>query len=403
MKNKILWLLMLLITVFGCNADQPAAVFDPDNTGSPTPVVRAIEPARAAFAGVQQLLIKGENFSPDRQRNIVSVNGEVTATLSASGNEMTVVAPLVIGDSLTIRVDVRGAYEPGLFAPYDLKPPFNTFYKFSAEETVLDIAFDNAGNLYALVVAGSDRSIVRFSPDGATRETYARVTVPVGPPSLKMAPGGALMLARKNNRKLYRIPPGGGSTELFVQLPKKVINFDFDSDGALYAGGKGHKLYKVLPDASFQEVADYGDIVIVAVRVVAGYVYLAGFVSEQTPSGVVLQQNIWRHAITVDGVGERLPVLDWTAEIGDAVITSLTLSADGELFIGNDGDDPIFVLRRNGAVAPFLAGLLPGPVIMCSWGDGDFLYYINHLISPPETKIVQLYVGKGGAPYAGRN
>ncbi len=396
---------LLFILFLGCENEKPNTVWDPNADGKPQPVIESIEPAEGAYAGLQVITISGKNFSSNPNENILTVQGQPGTILSASGTMVTAIPPLVIGDSLTLHLDVIGAYYGVDFKPYNLRSPFNTFGNKKENEFVLDVEFDREGNLYFLVTNDANERILFKQLAGDTsRIEYGRVTVPIGSPSMKFGPDGSLFICRKNNKKFYRIPPGGGASEQYIRLPAKVSTFDFDEDGNIFIGGSGNKIYKIKSDKSYTTVADYDTVEIISLRLFQNYVYVVGQSEMQTPQGLQVFQKIWRNSIVpaADTLGEKELVFDWSSYAGENLISAITFAENGDLYVATDSENPITIIHPDHTASIFLEGILPSPAIGLWWDEGEYIYYINEVTAPPDKQIIQVYSGKNGAPYYGR-
>ncbi|MFQ5772484.1 MAG: IPT/TIG domain-containing protein, partial [bacterium] len=145
-------LLCASIIFSGCENKEPNTVWYPNPDEKPQPVIQSVEPAVSAYAGIQVITLTGQNFSPIPVENIITVKGQPGIILTASETKITAIPPLVIGDSVSLRLDVIGSYYSGEFQPYRLISPANVYGNFAADEFVQDIEFDKDGNLYALII-----------------------------------------------------------------------------------------------------------------------------------------------------------------------------------------------------------------------------------------------------------
>jgi hypothetical protein len=212
-----------------------------------------------------------------------------------------------------------------------------------------------------------------------------------------MGPGGYLYLTRSNT-KLYRIPPGGGASAEFATLPGRVYDLDFDQLGNIYTAGNGNNLYLVRPDATNKSVADYPGTFIKAVRVVNGYVYVAG----KTSGG---QEAVWRNQIiSPDSLRPNEMVFDWTAKVSAVSgIVSMAFAADGDMYLGTKGSEAIVVVHPDGSHEPLYPGLLEPESYALTWGNGIYLYVVRHNdVDADKRRIIRLNMQKNGAPYYGR-
>ncbi len=401
-------LFLVFFTIFlliGCKNEIPNGVWDPNSDGRPQPVIQSVFPTEGSYAGIQVITLNGSNFSRNPKENILTVKGNRGVILSATETQITAIPPLVISDSATLRLDVIGSYESGKYYPYRLISPANVYGNFTEDEFVQDIEFDKDNNLYALITnATGQRIIYKQIAEDTTRIEYGRVNFPIGQPSMKFGPDGSLFICRKNNKKFYRIPPGGGNAEQYVRLPGKVQTFDFDTDGNIYIGGSGNSIYRIKGDKTIETVADYDTIAIVSLRLFENYVYIAGQYKQQTPEGLKIFQKIWRNSIisSSDSLGSKELVFDWSDYNSENLISAITFSAEGDLYISSNAENPVTVIYTDKSVSPFLEGVLPPPAIGLAWDESDFFYYIHKVEVPAKKEIIRVYTAKRGAVYNGR-
>ncbi len=404
-KFSTIWSLVSFFILLSCENEKPNLAWDPNPNIKPQPVIQSIEPAQGAFAGVQKIHLKGQNFSPITEENFLTVNGKQGTIISAGTSELTVIPPLVIGDSLTIRLDVRGSYYAAEYKPYTLLSPANPFGNIKEDEAIQDFEFDKDGNLYALVTnSAGERIVYKQTAGDTTRVEYGRVTVPIGTPSMKFGPDGSLYICRKNNKKFYRIPPGGGSTEQYLRLSGKVQSFDFDADGNIYIGGSGNEIYRIMSDKSVKTVANYDTIDIVCLRIYENFVYVIGQYEQQTPEGLNVYQKIWRNKIILsnDTLASKELVFDWSEYNNSDLLSAFTFSAEGEIFVSSNSKDPIAVISPDRSASIYLQDILPSPAIGLAWDEEEFFYYIHQDQATSKRNLIRVYTGKQGAVYNGR-
>ncbi|MFQ6676543.1 MAG: IPT/TIG domain-containing protein, partial [Fidelibacterota bacterium] len=377
-------------------ARYPESIWDPDDTGKPSPSILRVEPEEGGLAGVSEITITGENFSPVPEENTVYFDGTSAELLSASETALVVRAPDVSGDSLTIKVAVAGAFLFAEFHPYKLEPAVIEYGEFGDFDNAFAIECDSDENVY---VSLAGRKIVRVSPDGEKSE-YAKTTFDKAS-SMKFGPDGAIYYVNLL-QYVARVDPGGGSDAIFTTLPGGVYDLDFDSLGNLYAGGSGNAIYRIRLDGTSQTSAEYPSIDIRAVRVFGGYLYVGGkYTGEDTTE---VQEGVWRNPIISENgdLGESELVLDWGAYVGKAGprIASITFGADGDMYIGADGGDAITVLHKDGTLEPLYPAVLFPPTYAMSWGEGEYLY-VNRR-GTENRRILRVTMRKLGAPYYGR-
>ena len=148
--------LVLLFLINSCDTDVTELVEPPDNSGK-TPIIESVDPPNEALAGITVLTITGRNFSPVKELNLVRFDGvdnnidPISEVLEATTTQLKVRVPLLIKDSVTIRVAISGDNQSNVFDdPYyiNLVPAVIEVRSFLEEELPYGIATDNMGNLF---------------------------------------------------------------------------------------------------------------------------------------------------------------------------------------------------------------------------------------------------------------
>ncbi|MBL7074836.1 IPT/TIG domain-containing protein [candidate division KSB1 bacterium] len=399
MKKVIVVIVMLSLAIFfvaGCEPDYPDSVWDPDYQGKPDPIITGVEPD-SALAGIDTVRIIGENFSPEVGENHVSFDGNKATTLSATDTVVTVLTPNVVGDSLRIQLRVDDAILFDYYYPYKLEPAVIEYGGFGDFDYVSGLACDLSENIYVL---SQTEDVIKVTPEG--EQIVHGTNIFITTPGMKIGLGGYLYILR-GNKKVYRILPEGGSESSWVTLSGKVSDIDFDSNGILYAAGKGDSIYSIKSDGSFFGAAAYIDYNIISVRVYEPYVYVAG-----KYEGTDTTEGIWRNRI-ISSEGElddNELVFDWGNYVGEdgPSILSITFSETGELYIGQDKEDAITIYSLATETTRILyPGILYPPATYMCWGNGDYLYVNRHdeeVVS--KRRIMRINMKLKGAPYFGR-
>jgi len=122
MKKSVLIIFTFSLSLLlSCKNDYPDSLWDPNYESLPKPEITVIEPEEGGIAGVQELILKGNNFSDNMADVKVYFNGKKGTVLSATNTEIRVKSAPVVDDSATIKVAINGAYELGVYEkPYKL-------------------------------------------------------------------------------------------------------------------------------------------------------------------------------------------------------------------------------------------------------------------------------------------
>jgi hypothetical protein len=398
-KQKILGrfllsLFILLIIGLACEYDGPDPVWSPNYSQSVLPTISRIEPVDSK--GALTIHIIGTNFSPVVESNSVYISGEKVEIKNASETEIVIYRPAMTGDSLRLKVVVKGAFSIAESAPYRLDQMISKVDAFGQSDDVRTIAIDAQGNLYA----ASRKIIYKVTPEGVETEwgSFAgRISL------IRSGPDGYLYVQKYNSNSFSRVPPEGGDLRNFVSLPKKSIYFDFDSYGNIFLGGSESGIVLVKSDQSSAALGIYDEFEIKALRVFEGYIYVAaGYTGNDAgiPTVAIWKTKIVNQNGDIEG---RELVYNWAnaGAYSESEILDLTFSLDGDMYIGTDNASPVLIVHKDGSTEPLYKGLILSPATNLVWGNGNILY-VNRGASYEAVQVVEVEMGKPGAPYYGR-
>ncbi len=386
-------LLGLILGMFGgCKEDPPTSLYDLPRDTRPQPVIASVDPPASALAGVTVITITGSNFSPVKEENLVYFDATLAPILSASATQLVVRAPVLVKDSVTLRVMV---YKAELFsAPrqYKLLATVEPFGGLASIEEPYGIAADAAGNVYVSIVSGGTGVGVKKITPAGVKTDYSPATPGVTRWSgMKIGPGGVLYTARIL-RVIYQIPAGGGAAAIWVtgSAIGSIYDLDFDADGNCWAAGNNAAVYRVKQDKTIKPFAFTGNVR--AVRVYNGYVYLGGKVDTT--------EGVWRaQIINADSLGAFEQYFNFTAKYPTGLVNALTFAADGDMYIGTDAADAIVNVHPSKVSEPLYPGLFTPTTYAFTWGLADEMYVVRTVSTPALLKVRML---KNGAPYYGR-
>jgi len=376
--------------------DETGTVYDPNAVSPrPNPTVTSISPQGGAFAGVDTLILAGTNFSVAVAENTVYFDKSPATPFSATSSQLKLVAPLALGDKISVKVAVRGAFLFSEPISYSLTAAVVSFGTLGPTDAAGGLATDATGNLYAAIKGEtSNAKIYKITPAGVKTE-YAPETG--GTPrwgALRLGPGGYFYAAR-SVRAVYRFNPGGGSAAaLWVAFPSGVFitDFDFDQSENLWAGGNNTNLYLIKQDKTTKSFPFAGNVR--GLRVHSGHLYFAA----NTASG----EAIWRAPISGDNLGTPEVYFDLTAAFSgkNLVPTSITFSSDGYLYIGTNAPEFVVIVtptKASGAPYKAYTTLFGTGTLSFAWGSGDALY-----ASSQSGALMKISTRKSSAPYYGR-
>jgi len=398
--RKIIFLLLITLAAIaffiGCEADNPASIYDASKSGESTPVLSKMIPEDSTLAGIGEITIQGQNFSTVPENNLVYFDKTLVTVVSASESQITINSPNLLGDTIKVKIAVHGAYLYSNIMDYKLVPAVWEFGGFDEYNDPYAIACDSDENLY---VSTKGKKVYKVTPDGE-RTIYSEDSGFSKASGMKMGPEGYLYYVNILSY-MFRIPPGGGKYEMYTTLPGGAFDLDFGPNGNLFCGGNKNALYRVKPDKTSDVVADYTDIYIKSIRVYNDYVYVAG---EYTGSDAdAVQMGVWRNQILSDDgtVGEKELVLDWAALFTDHLL-SINFSEDGDMYVGTDAPEGIIIFHEDGSYEGLYEGVIEPESYALCWGNGPFLYVTRRGSDGAQKRIMKVNAQKNGAPYYGR-
>lgn len=357
-------LVVFSILAGGCDTSPGDSLFDPNREFRPDPVVTRIEPA-TALAGIGTLTIVGENFSSVPEENLVFFGDTRATVLQASSTQLVVATPNLPQADLVARVSVVGAENLSNTALITLEAPVVSFGDIKDFEDAFGVATDAEGNVYvSLFSSNVSAGIKRITPDGV-RSDYAPSTFKWD--ALDFDAAGFLYGVR-NVRAIFRFPAGGGEAQNWAVADDRNARFrelDVDAEGNVWVGGSGGSFYRVNPTGqmtAFPTAPSIG-----ALDVAGGFVYLA----EEMDAG----DRVVRHLIEAGGT-LGVPEVVFTASPG-INIQSLAVTAGGDVLVGTDAADPVFLASSGGTSEPLYPGLLSPIATELVWDASSNLYLVK--------------------------
>jgi len=387
------------VIFIGCKEDAPASLFDPNYVSGPQPKVTSVEPATNALAGVTTLTINGANFSATSANNLVFFDQTLVPVLQASTTQLQVKAPNLPKDSIKVKVAVfkSDLYSDAVLYKLNLAAD-EKFGSFGTSEEPVAVECDTAGNAYvSMLSSGLGIGIKKFTPAGVRSDYSPAFSGAVASwRGMKFGPGGA-MYAVAGRSIIFRVPPGGGASAIWLSGGglSSLNDLDFDATGNIWTGGPSAvSVFRVKQDKTVQAFPFTGTVR--AVRVYNGYLYVGGKRDSL--------EKVWRFPI--DGTGslgaeEEYFNLSSLYGANSSGVTALTFASDGDLLVGTDGPAGIIVVHPNKSYAPMYPGIIIGQTASLSWGRGFDLFQ-SRVGTPGPKTIVKINTLKTGAPYYGR-
>ena len=408
-KIYVLFLVAFVLSclIIGCVDEPIDPVYDPNDKGGPTPNITGITPEGAAYASYNDIVLRGQNFSPVDTHNFVYFNTTKVPVKSASPTELTVVAPNIVGDEINIKVAVMGAQLFSNSIKYKILP---TFIELSGGYTAADafyaIETDVNGNLYVNIETGTTGRVDKISPDGNVTQ-YATLGFGLSY-GMRFGPDGTLWFTRRSTI-ISKVPPGvDRSSNLSSSLVSgyTFYDLDFDKNGNMWVVGY-HSTAAQRRIIKMKDSTVTGNYTFNArfraVKVFNDYLYVAGLDGADGD-----KTKIWRAPINGSAdLGNFELYYDWSAKYTSA-INSLTIAADGTIYVGTDGpnSETIIAISPNKVASSLYPNDMSRSTFNVSWGSNSQYIYVSRRAAASGgsalNKILKIYMGKEGAPYYGR-
>lgn len=385
--KKLIPVAIVGMALFACDTPDSASLFDENYQPQTPPVITAVSPADWYFAGYQEITITGENFITNTNQMFVYFNNRRATILSAAPNQIVVRTPNYVADSIGIKVSIIGVEAFSNSWRYRLEALFSDVIAYPANINPWAITRGTDGTFYVSYQAsGSPAGIRTHDSEGTLiAENYS-------PPqswfyrSAALGPDGSLYLVRGGAINiLYRVPPGGGVPANFVSGSAAATGIGrtedvmVDPNGFIWTGGTNEgnannsRINRIGPGTTVTRFPF--DAQIYALAHHNGYIYVAGTRGSDS--------FIWRMELSADNEpGPEEVVVNLTDAGATEVITgtnfsrptAIAVSADGTVFVGMNGNRPIFEVSNSGQVSEMYPGILPGNILKMEFiPDTQFL------------------------------
>lgn len=380
--------------------DYPSSLYDPDETGNDTPTITNIDPNSYCLTGAgDTITITGTNFSNDSSGNAVYFGTYAGTIVGQTSTQLKVIPPVVDGTGLIVEVSCHGAYAMAEYdSQYELERAAIEYGGFTETDIPVSIAVDDDENIYVLDVLAN---IFKITPEQEKTTIGANIT---------MTDYSAIRFHKSDNQLLntkivflYNTPLIADSlingsekypdAANYIIGPPIIQDFDIDQNNNFYFASKYDII--ILKSDTTKYKVNYPDISLLSIKVYNGYVY------------VVSEDKVYRNEIQ-----DALGTLGATEEIYDfssveAKINSITFSSDGKMVIGctDDGSGnsyPIYTITpvsgdySGSNAVPLYPTALNFPCKRITWGEGNYLYYVNG------SYVVRVNMRSGGTNYYGR-
>lgn len=398
MKQFILLIGFLFLVLAGCSGDS-TSLYDPNyEANRPDPSISVIEPDGGWIAGVDTVIIRGENFSDQPEENRVYFGGVPGIIHSATQTELKVRPARVVGEQLPVKMAVRYALNFSNVIEYTLDQAVTPVPGSRNIDNSLAIATDSSGDIYFLnQEEDTPRGIRKWDTGTNANDQYLESRFDWT--SLKIGPDGLLYAAR-NIFGIYRETPSatidnnpfavGNSGEAYRDI-------DFDPDHNLWAVGNNENIFRIDIESGSVERFEF-DANLRAVRYYEGKLYMGGRFDNGTDNGSI---EIWTMDIN-NGLAtnpQQYLKIDEVAEI-EFTIYSITFDEEGTLYLGTDAGTGIYTWNEANGFNEFYPGLIEPDAFSLAW-TGEFLIASATNRGESTRHPLKIDVRKQGAPYYG--
>jgi sugar lactone lactonase YvrE len=349
---------------------------DPNPTGNAAAVLDEVNPGEAYFNEI--VTIKGSGFATRPEFNFVAFGTKVAPVLEATANELKVKAPLFNGDSVKVRVGVKGSELWSNSVDF--------IFKALAPDLIDEeipwpngVDVDADGNVY--VGSAVDGIIYKITPEG---EKSAFAEVPVNG-SIRFGPQQYLYACVKGESKIVRVSPDGSTVEDVVELDAEPVYFDWDADRNLYIVGNDVGIFRLDTSGGLTLQDSVGSPK--SCRVFGNHLYVTN----------IWDGQILRYEITPEGLTGKEVLIE-----GDSPV-SLELDADGTLYYSLAWESTLYLKKTDGSDEVMYEGEL-SPQMRYMAFHGKYLYLV-YTGGDAESagQVFKVYVGAENAPNYGLN
>tara|TARA_R110001599_G_scaffold184627_2_gene378354 strand:+ start:74979 stop:76265 length:1287 start_codon:yes stop_codon:yes gene_type:complete len=379
------------IALIFSNCGDGNSIFDPEfELSAERPVVTNISPDPSYLAGVDSVIVTGQNFSDDPEEVVINFGGSSGVILSATPTELIVRPGTIHGTDLSVQVGVRDAEFLSESYAYTLRQP-QGFYPGTdvsfAPTTPVGVDGDN--NVYTIIDRNGVIRYTKIAPDGTiTRDLVKYPGEPRPDPNdsrpyptdstmrfteysdLEIGQNNDLFLSQQSIRAIFTKTFGDDKRESVWSASSsanlKINDMIFDDNGFLWAVGfDSDQIHRF--DASSRAETTFpftGQFSAVAYFKNNNELYVGGDINGS--------QQVWKFPINGGGnLGAGELYFDFGANY-DGLITSLIFASNGELLIGNDGETSIVRVFPSLRHQAFYPGMIKQGTFSITWRDDEF-------------------------------
>ncbi len=387
---------LLITSITACKEGN--SIYDPDDiSDQPNPVIEKITPEAGYLAGVDSITVKGKNFSENPNKNAIYFDGEPGLILSSGTAQMNVRPAQVLGDSVDVRVSVKGAMEFSNTYHYKLKSPIVNIPGYNETHSTTGITKNSNGDIIYSLLDGSKAPVgIKVWKTDNTVEDYLSSSFDFQ--SLKVGPDGLLYGAR-NIYGIYRENNGSMDFPFAIGNSNEAYrSIDFGTGDYLWVVGDNDNIVRV--DITNGSIARFPFTArLTAVRYYDGHLYVAGGVPDAEEE---LKEEVWSFEITGNNEltnGTKVFGIDDASEESMRIL-DLTFDVDGKMYLGTNEGSGIYTWDEETGLNEFYPGLIFANGLSLTWLDN---YLIASIRNRGETTLhpTKINVMQQGAPYFG--
>ncbi len=378
------------IALIFSNCGDGNSIFDPDfELPAERPVVTNISPNPEYLAGVDSVIVSGQNFSDDIDDVVINFGGSSGVILSATTTELIVRPGTIHGSDLSVQVGVRDAEFLSESYAYTLRQP-QGFYPGTDVSYVptTPIGVDGDNNIYTIIERNGVIRYTKIAPDGTiTRDLVKYPGEPRPDPNdtrpyptdstmrftaysdLEIGPGGKMFTSQQSIRAIFFKTFGSDVRDSVWAASSsgdlKINDMIFDDNGFLWVVGlDSDQIHRFNTSSRAETKFPFtGQFTAVAYFKNNNELFVGGEIGGT--------QQVWKFSINGSGnLGAGELYFDFGANY-EGVITSLIFASNGELLIGNDGETSIVRVFPTLRHQPFYPGMIKQGTFSITWRDDE--------------------------------